>query len=154
MFVDMVVSKPVVHKACRDYLEKKIEALQAELDAVRDSAIAETKSSMGDKYETGREMMMQERNRLGKQLDLLTDQRATLDAIDPEKKCSAVKHGCRVVTDKSIFFLGAALGQIAVKGNQIFVISGNAPISKAMEGKTEGESFTFNGVSHTINRIS
>ena len=153
MFADMVVSKPVVHKACRDYLEKKIEALQAELDAVRESAIAETKSSMGDKYETGREMMMQERNRLGKQLDLLTDQRATLDAIDPEKKCSAIKHGCMVITDKSIFFLGAALGQLNVNGTMIFAISGNAPICKAMEGKKKGDSFTFNGAKHTIVRV-
>ncbi|WP_425392155.1 hypothetical protein [Ekhidna sp.] len=149
----MAVSKSEVHKTCKDYLEKKIEDLQAELDAVRESAIAETKSSMGDKYETGREMMMQERNRLGKQLDLLTDQRMTLDAIDAEKHCSEVAHGCLVFTDKSVFFLGAALGQIQVGEKQVFVISGNAPISKEMEGKKEGDSFTFNGVIHSIEKI-
>lgn len=153
MFVDMAVSKSDVHKTCRVYLEKKIEDLQEELSAVRESAIAETKSSMGDKYETGREMMMQERNRLGKQLDLLTDQRTALDAIDPDKICDEVKHGCLVCTDKLIFFLGTAIGQINIDGQQVFVISGNAPITKEMNGKKVGDTFFFNGVSHEIKRI-
>ena len=58
------ISKPKVHEACRVFLMQKIENLSTELEALREAAIAETKSSMGDKYETGREMMMQERNRL------------------------------------------------------------------------------------------
>lgn len=154
MFVDMEVSKSEVHKACKDYLEKKIEGLQAELDAVRESAIAETKSSMGDKYETGREMMMQERNRLGKQLDLLIDQRTTLESIDPDKNHDEIKHGALVSSDKSLFFISAALGQLEVGSKSVFVISGNAPISKTMEGKKEGDVFTFNGVSHSIEAIT
>ncbi|WP_420575515.1 hypothetical protein [Ekhidna sp.] len=155
MFVDMAVhiTKSEVHTTCRAYLEQKIEGLKEELEAVRESAIAETKSSMGDKYETGREMMMQERNRLGKQLDIYTDQLTTLESIDPDKSHDEVKHGCIVFTDKSTFFISSAIGQIDVNDQQIFAISNEAPIAKAMKGMRAGDIFNFNGTSQTIKKI-
>ena len=154
MFVDMThITKSDVHSTCRAYLQQKIEGLKEELEAVRESAIAETKSSMGDKYETGREMMMQERNRLGKQLDIYTDQLTTLESIDPDKSHDEVKHGCIVFTDKSTFFISSAIGQISVNDQQIFAISNEAPIAKAMKGKKTGDAFSFNGATHTIQKI-
>lgn len=108
---------------------------------------------MGDKYETGREIMMQERNRLGQQLDLLTTQLTTLESIDPEKQFNEVKYGCLVNTDLSVFFISSAIGQVPVEGKQIFAISGEAPIARSMQGKKEGESFSFNGITQIIKKI-
>ena len=154
MFVDMThITKSDVHSTCRAYLQQKIEGLKEELEAVRESAIAETKSSMGDKYETGREMMMQERNRLGKQLDIYTDQLTTLESIDPDKSHDEVKHGCIVFTDKSTFFISSAIGQVNLNSQSVFAISNEAPIAKAMKGKKTGDVFSFNGATHTIKKI-
>ncbi|MEQ9466561.1 MAG: hypothetical protein RLN88_04065 [Ekhidna sp.] len=147
------ISKAEVHKGCKDHLLQKIDDLKKELEAVKESAIAETKSSMGDKYETGREMMMQEGNRLGQHLDLFISQLATLESIDLDKRFCEVNHGCLVFTDKSIFFISSAIGQVSIDGKQVFAISGEAPIAKSMKGKKEGEPFSFNGITQIIKKI-
>ena len=127
-----ILSKPVVLAACQQHITKKIKGLKSELDAVQESAIADTKSSMGDKYETGREVMMQERNRLAAQLDILSDQLAALNAIEPKKTHDEVRQGSLVETDKAIFFLSAAIGQVAIEDHQVFAISGAAPLGKLL----------------------
>lgn len=147
------LSKSIIHSACIQYMERKINALLAELKEVQASATSETKSSMGDKYETGREMMMQERNRLGDQLNIQKEHLAVLNAIDPHMLNNVVGHGCVVKTDRAIFFISAAAGQIEVEGSKVFLISGNAPLAKAMMGRQQQESFSFNQQSYTIESI-
>lgn len=148
-----MISKSQIRDAYIDLLEKKISDIKTELGAVRESANSETKSSMGDKYETSREMMMQEQNRLGAQLELLSDQLAAFNAIDLDKNYTEVKYGCLVETEKPIFFLCAAVGQISIDQHQIFAISGEAPIAKAMLGKKENESFSFNSKSYSVKAV-
>ncbi|WP_462250745.1 GreA/GreB family elongation factor [Ekhidna sp.] len=148
-----MVSKTQIKSALLDLLEKKIDSVQVELTAIRDSANSETKSSMGDKYETSREMMTQEQNRLGAQLNLLVDQLNACTMIDTDKIFTEVSYGCLVQTDKSHFFLSVAVGQITVNGQSFFAISGEAPIAKAMVGKKVGEPFTFNKITQNIERI-
>ena len=125
-----------------------------ELEAIKESANAETKSSMGDKYETGREMMMQERNRLGSQLELAAEQLAAFNSIDPEKQYSEVKYGCVVLTESALFFLSAAIGKATVSNQLVFAISGEAPIAKAMLGRKANDSFTFNKKKYTIKEVA
>ena len=147
------LSKPEVLAACQEHISKKIKGLKGELDAVQESAIADTKSSMGDKYETGREVMMQERNRLAAQLEILSDQLASLNAIEPKNKHDEVRQGSLVQTDKATFFLSAAIGQITINDQQVFVISGAAPLGKAMKSKKAKESFSFNSQTYSIKHL-
>lgn len=149
-----MISKDKIQAAFIGLLEKKVADIKEELNAVRESATAETKSSMGDKYETSREMMMQERNRLGAQLDVFADQLAALNSIDPEKEYDQVTYGCLVETDQIHFFISAAVGQLAIEGQSIFAISGEAPIAKAMNGKHRGDTFSFNNKSFTVKDIA
>jgi transcription elongation GreA/GreB family factor len=145
--------KRIVHQACIELLEKKIESIKTEVDAVQESAISDTKSSMGDKYETGREVMMQERNRLSSQMDLFTDQLTRLNALVPDKKHNEVRQGSLVRTDKAIFYLSVAIGQLNVNDKQIFAISSAAPLAKGMIGKKEKDSFSFNNVTYVIQHL-
>ncbi|WP_370087772.1 hypothetical protein [Ekhidna sp.] len=142
--------KKEVHDTCVKLLEGKIGDLEAELAAVRESAISETKSSMGDKYETGREMMMQEGNRLSHQLDLYLSQLATLKSIDAEKSLDHVKSGSLIQTNKGWFYISAPIGQVVHNEKRIFVISPSAPLAKEMMNKAINDSFTFNGQAQTI----
>ncbi len=149
-----MISKNQIQEAYIDLMEKKISDVRSELEEVRKSANAETKSSMGDKYETSREMMMQEQNRLGSQLDIFSDQLGALRSVDLDKNHSAVSYGCLVETDKVNFFLCAAIGQLIVEKTTVFAISGEAPIAKSMHGKKKGETFIFNNVTYSIKGIS
>lgn len=148
-----MILKHQIHTAFLEVLEKKIADIQSELDAIKESATAETKSSMGDKYETSREMMMQERSRLGSQLEVFINQKAALNAIDLEKNYTEVSYGCLVKTVQATFYLSAAIGPITLEKQSIFAISGEAPLSKVMIGKRAGESFSFNNKTFEIKSI-
>ncbi|WP_436515811.1 hypothetical protein [Ekhidna sp. To15] len=148
-----MISKSTIRAAFLDLFEQKIADIKAELEAVKDSATSETKSSMGDKYETSREMMMQERNRLGSQMEIMMTQVAALSRIDTDKNYSKVSYGCLVQTDGATFFISTAAGQLKIEKQIVFAISGEAPLSKAMMGRKIGDSFIFNGKSFNVKDI-
>ena len=52
------ITKEQVLQHCQEMIDGQIAELSNEIAKVEESAANETKSSMGDKYETGREMMM------------------------------------------------------------------------------------------------
>ena len=103
-------AKEQLHAHCQTLIEKKIEQVKSELDEVTNAALSETKSSMGDKYETGREMMMQEKNKLANQMEILLGQLAQLNSIDPIPEHSHVKLGTLVETDKASYFISMPNG--------------------------------------------
>lgn len=140
-----MISKEKVRASFIDLLQNKIGAIKTELDAIQESANADTKSSMGDKYETSREMMMQERNRLESQVQVINEQLVALSAIDPEIAYDKITQGSLVQTDGIVFFISAGIGKLDIEGVMVFALSGNAPLAKEMMGREEGDEFSFNG---------
>lgn len=137
--------KRLVHQVCVDHLRAQIAVSKEEIDALRDSAAEESKSSAGDKYETGREMMQAEMVNLQSHLDEQQKMLAALLSIDPAKSNSSISRGSLVQSGQGVFFLAASLGQIQVEGNRLFVISMGSPMGQALEGKKAGESVELNG---------
>lgn len=109
----------------------------------------DTKSSMGDKYETGREMLQQEINNLQKQLNEVNNQLQVLKKVPTQKK-SAVALGALVTTEKSTFFIATSLGEITVDDKKIFIISEQSPLAKMTWAKIAGDQFQINNISQTI----
>lgn len=137
--------KPAIHQACVEQCQTRIASLQADMRSLRESAASDTKSSMGDKYETAREMAQIELNKLALQLRDAQHSLALFNAINPEKACDKAMSGALVVTDNMMFYLVAALGKIRVADTDVMAISVVSPAGKAMLGKRKGESFSVNG---------
>lgn len=112
----------------------------------------DTKSSMGDKYETGREMLQQEINNLQRQLNETLNQQNVVQKMTSEA-CLKVQNGALVKTDKGLFYISASLGEIIVEGKKIMTVSAESPLVKAMFGKKMGEAFTINNVPQKIEKI-
>lgn len=112
----------------------------------------DTKSSMGDKYETSREMLQQEINNLQRQLNETLNQQAVLQKItaDPSEK---VQNGALVKTNKGLFYISASLGEIISEKEKIMTVSAESPLVKMMYGKKTGESFTINTIHQHIENI-
>ena len=47
-----------LHAACQTFIEQRMAAAAQAMQAAQESANSDTKSSAGDKYETGREMAL------------------------------------------------------------------------------------------------
>ena len=60
--------KEKIIEACRAYLQEKQTSLQLIITDINEATHTETKSSAGDKHETGRAMMQLEQEKLNKQL--------------------------------------------------------------------------------------
>ena len=60
--------KHLLHQQCIAYVQKRLQEAEHAFRDAEQAANDDTKSSAGDKYETGREMMQQEKNRITAQL--------------------------------------------------------------------------------------
>ncbi|WP_324676340.1 3-oxoacyl-ACP synthase [Hymenobacter sp. GOD-10R] len=137
--------KNELHAACQAYVQQRIDAAQQAMQAAQESANNETKSSAGDKYETGRAMAQEERNRNAVQLQEALKLQAELTRIDPEKACDTVRPGALVATNLGQFYLSISAGKLISDGKEYFAVSSAAPIAVAMNGKRAGEEVLFNG---------
>ena len=127
---------------------QKLEQLIAETRASNN----DTKSSMGDKYETSREMLQQEINNLQLQLNEQLKSQQILKNIQPISY-KTVSLGSLVETDKGNFFIAVSLGELSFNQEKIFIISAESPLAKAMNGKKEGDAFIVNNLNQFIKNI-
>lgn len=130
---------------------EKIQGLEKLIDETRASN-NDTKSSMGDKYETGREMLQQQINNLQIQLNEVMKQQAFLKSI-VAKSSQKVEKGAVVSTERGVFFISVSLGEITLNDYKIMCISPESPLAKAMNGKSVNDIFTLNNAKHTIINI-
>ncbi|SHI59333.1 hypothetical protein SAMN02745146_1126 [Hymenobacter daecheongensis DSM 21074] len=137
--------KPALYTACQQYVQDRLSAIQAAINAAQESANSETKSSAGDKYETGRAMAQNERDRNLVQLQQARQLQAELQRIDPTKPCDSVHPGALVHTSMGWFFISISAGKLSVDGVDYFAVSAAAPVAVALSGKRAGEEAMFNG---------
>ncbi|WP_426492907.1 3-oxoacyl-ACP synthase [Hymenobacter sp. 102] len=142
--------KPHLHALCLAYVQERIDACQAAIRAAQESANSETKSSAGDKYETGRAMAQNERDRNAIQLQQAQQLHGELQRINPALPCDTVRPGALVRTSMGTFYLGISAGKLTVEGQDYFAVSAAAPVAAALAGKRAGESAVFNGKSVRI----
>ena len=137
----------IIHQKISEKIQK-LEQLIAETRASNN----DTKSSMGDKYETSREMLQQEINNLQIQMNEHLKSQQILKNINPNPH-KIVTLGSLVETEKGMFFIAISLGELSFNQEKIFVISAESPLAKAMNGKKVGETFIVNNLSQIIKNI-
>jgi len=138
---------------CLQKLDVEQAALKNNLASVEESRNNETKSSVGDKYETGRAMMQLEHQKLTSQLQRLKAQIGELKVINLTFQSTKVAQGSLVETDRGIYFICTALGKIYLKDVIYFCISLQSPIGKLLQHKEIGDKIIFNGNTIEVSRI-
>jgi transcription elongation GreA/GreB family factor len=131
-------------------LDRKIEVCKSGIESARNAQKSDTKSSAGDKYETGRAMMQQEIERNSGQLSKLEGMKRELLKINPQSVQDNVKTGAMVKTTTGLYFFAIGIGPVKFQDQTIFVISFSSPIGKHFEGKKVGEEVVFNGMTQKI----
>jgi len=142
------MEKSILLQLIKSKLFEKIENFEKLISETRASS-NDTKSSMGDKYETGREMLQQEINNLQVQLNEILKQKDFLKTVLPKPSDKAEK-GAVVKTEKGLFFISVSLGEIKIENEKIICISPESPLAKAMNGKQKNEVFSLNNMSQKI----
>ncbi len=127
------------------YAEDCIQASRQAINDAIESANDDTKSSAGDKYETGREMMQQEIDRNRKQLDEAVKMKNLLLSIDQNQVSDTVQNGSLVITNLGKFYISISRGQLVADGNNYFAVSAVSPIGAKLIRQKKGYEFNFNG---------
>ncbi len=149
--MNLVMDKSKLLNIVRNKLLEKIQKFEKLIEETRASN-SDTKSSMGDKYETGREMLQQEINNLQRQLNEALNQQAFLQKVNTESSAK-VQKGALVETEKGLFYIAASVGEVICDNRKVMTVSAESPLAKAMAGLTIGQSFSLNNTSHTVKQI-
>lgn len=145
--------KQELYKLCKENVYNRLQTVNKIISSNQQSLASETKSSAGDKHETGRAMLQLEMEKAGQQLAGITQMKETLARIDPEKIAKIAHLGSVISTDKVNYFLAVSVGKLEVAGNLYFAISVVSPIGKLLLGKQENDVVIFNGNEIKINEI-
>jgi transcription elongation GreA/GreB family factor len=145
------MDKSKILEITRNKITEKIQSFEHLIAETRASN-NDTKSSMGDKYETGREMLQQEINNLQRQLNEALNQQSILQKITSETS-SKVQNGALVKTNKGLFYIAASIGEIVVDNQKIMTVSVESPLVKTMMGLQSGQNFSINNINQTIEEI-
>ncbi len=136
--------------ACKEVLDAKIKFLNDALQEATDAGNNETKSTAGDKHETGRAMMQLEQEKLGNQLVDLESQKNDFDKIDFSISHTAIANGSLIETNKGFFFIASAIGKLEVDQTTVFAISKKSPLALILLGLKNKDTVDFNGMKYLI----
>lgn len=145
--------KTRLHNLCLTYADERIATATEAIKAARDSSTDDTKSSAGDKYETGRAMMQLDIDRQTLQLGEAQKLKTFLERMKPENVSETVQNGSLAYTSQGIFYIAISIGQVELDGQKYFVISPASPIGAQLLKQKVGAKFSFNGKAYEIKAI-
>jgi hypothetical protein len=146
--------KSELHKQCVNYVKGRIYTANEAITASREAANEETKSSAGDKYETGRAMMDQETDRHQGQLNEANKLLVALDRINISAISETAEAGSLVVTNNGNFYIAISAGTLTVKNETFFAVSPASPLGLKLKGQKAGNEFSLNGKVYHVEKVS
>lgn len=145
MFSSNLISiKQALHEYCTQRIREQINTIESALASIEESRNNETKSSVGDKYETGRAMMQMEEEKYQRQLANTLLSKKILDSIDLQKKYEQVARGSLVITDAGKYYFSVAMGKIKMADDLYYAVSTDSPIGQILLHKIKDEVVFFN----------
>ena len=129
---------------CHSFIEERIATAKTAIEMAQYSANEETKSSAGDKYETGRAMAQLEIEKSSVQLAEAVKQKQVLDHMKLEADTKVVRLGSLVFTSQGIYFVAIPAGKMEIDAITYYAISPASPIGTILMGLKAGASMTFN----------
>ncbi|WP_312313634.1 hypothetical protein [Empedobacter brevis] len=143
--------KTELYQFIENQIEDKINYLNHLIEDLRASN-SDTKSSMGDKYETSREMMQQEITRIQNQLNEVLVQQEFFSKIKIIEN-KTIGLGSYIETSMGNFCVACSFGEIMFENKKIFILSSQTPLAKKIMGKTESDSFEMNKKTFQIFKV-
>ncbi|GAA4305564.1 GreA/GreB family elongation factor [Aestuariibaculum suncheonense] len=145
--------KQALYKQCEVSVSNRFDTIQKHIAQIQESLTSETKSTAGDKHETGRAMLQLEREKAGQQLAEINKTKEVLSKVDVKTTSKKVRLGTVVFTSQVNYFIAVSLGELKVDDVVFFAISPGTPIGKLLLGKEIGDDVYFRGQAFRILNI-
>jgi transcription elongation GreA/GreB family factor len=145
--------KEALFNQCEAFANRRLKTVEAVISSNQLALQSETKSSAGDKHETGRAMLQLEMEKAGQQLAGIVQMKEILARVDLVKTVKNVRLGSIIFTEKINYFLSISAGQLVVADKIYFAVSVSSPIGKLLLGKEKNEEIIFNGMLYKVQKI-
>jgi predicted Zn-dependent protease len=145
--------KQVLYNQCVAYVQSRMAAAEQAFKAAEQASNDDTKSSAGDKYETGRAMMQQEKDRNTIQLNEANKLMVALNSISTKGNSNIIETGSLVLTDSGKFYIAISAGTLTIDKESYFAVSAAAPICMQMIGRKAGDEFEVNGKKYKVEEV-
>jgi transcription elongation GreA/GreB family factor len=145
--------KEALFQQCVAHVNTRLQTIQTIISSHQKALSSETKSSAGDKHETGRAMLQLEMEKAGQQLAAVQQMQQTLAKINSSKPSTKIALGSVIKTSSAYYFLSISAGKLKDKETEYFAISPSSPIGKLLVGKKAEDTFTWNGKEITIDHV-
>jgi hypothetical protein len=133
-----MVLKEDLLKQCVLFVNEKLDLIETIMSENRKALEQESKSSAGDKHETGRAMLHLEMEKASQQLEAAQQMKETLQRIHLNSVSKKIKLGSLITTDQGIYFLSISAGLLSIEGKSYYAISPSSPIGALLIGKEKG----------------
>ena len=146
--------KSVLKGNCSQEVENRYQKIKEVLDDIKLSLLEESKSSAGDKHETGRAMLQIERENAGRQLREIENLQSLIRKIDIHAVSNYARLGSLVYTNHGTYFISISIGEVKVDTTNYFCVALHSPIGNLLSGKLVGEGFSLNEKNYIITSIA
>jgi hypothetical protein len=137
----------------KELLEERMQVAWAAMEAAQESANDQSKSSMGDKYETSRSMGQLDRNMHARQYEQIRQERMILERIGGSDVPERAAVGSLLQTSAGWFFISVSLGAVKFEGQTVLAISSSSPVGLSLLGKASGQMFKFMNKEHQVTAV-
>ena len=146
--------KQQLYAKCQFWLQNRLRVVEKSMNDIYNNLESETKSTAGDKHETGRAMLHLEREKLGHQLAIINNQLQVFNKINLEAQTSRVVLGSLVYTTQANYFISVSMGELKVDKIRAYAISPISPVGQALMSKAVDETVFYNNQKIKILKIS
>tara|TARA_B100000768_G_C11261979_1_gene369216 strand:+ start:739 stop:1194 length:456 start_codon:yes stop_codon:yes gene_type:complete len=136
--------KELLFNHCKKQIESRLFKYNTRDKELYESLNSETKSSAGDKHETGRGMLQLEREKIGNQIKRIEKEYELLAKIKINFSSSTIILGSVIETKKNQYYMSFSAEPLIFNTNKYYCISSKSPIGLLLYGKKKGDFFDFN----------
>ena len=140
--------------ACVGYAESRIGRFNHTMKELEEALKPESRSCMGDKYETSRALLHLEFEKISGQVEQFNSLRKTASLIGSQASSESVGFGSLVRTTAANYFISIPAGEIDAEGEKFYAVGINSPVAQELLGKKAGDEFLINGKSFKITEVS
>lgn len=138
---------------CQKQVDNRYSKIKQTITDIDESLLEESKSSSGDKHETGRAMLQIDRENTGKQLNEIEKSVQLLKKIDVKATSDYARLGSLVYTDRFIYFISLSIGTVPIGKIDYLCVALNSPVGLLISGKKKGDDFVLNGNVYKITSV-
>ena len=146
-------TKQDLYNQCLSFVDNRLQTIQNTINEIQESLTSETKSSAGDKHETGRAMLHIEREKAGQQLAEIQKINQILSKINASDTSETVGLGSVVYTSQANYFVAVSAGEISITSEKFYAISAITPIAQLLLGKKGGDDIQFRDQTFKIIKV-